>query len=217
MRAAAGVGQFDLHSTVDWERTTAFSFGYMGRVFINRADRYQEGTVSPDEYESVRNELIERLRSLSHPDSGDPLLQRVVPGSEVYHGANTDSAPDIVFEPTDWVYMMYGDFASDWFHPPKSRVADHDPEGIFVLAGPDIKHQIVDADAVDIAPTLLHLDGLPILEEMDGRILENVFTDRFRKERSPKTVPANRIDQRCGSDRATSDGVEDRLEDLGYL
>ena len=51
---------------VDWSRTTAWGEGgYYARVFLNVAGREPEGTIAPEDYEAVRDDL-------AAPDRGDP-------------------------------------------------------------------------------------------------------------------------------------------------
>jgi len=52
--------------------------------------------------------------------------------------------------------------------------------GIFVAKGPRIKKgiKIDGAKIYDIAPTILHIFGLPIPNEMDGRVLKEIFNNQ---------------------------------------
>ena len=63
----------------------------------------------------------------------------------------------------------------------------HRQYGIFVMAGPGIKHdeRIYGASLIDIAPTVLTLFGLPVGEDMDGRPLLEAFETTPRVEMIP--------------------------------
>jgi len=54
----------------------------------------------------------------------------------------------------------------------------HRPEGVLLLAGPDIRAgaHLQGAHITDVAPTVLHLLGLPVPSYMDGRVLKEVLT-----------------------------------------
>ncbi len=67
---------------------------------------------------------------------------------------------------------------------PAGPAAEHRQLGIFVASGPGIKqdHSIFGASLLDICPTLLHLFGLPIGEDMDGKVLTDIY------EASPNAV-----------------------------
>ncbi|WP_193383885.1 hypothetical protein [Pyrococcus yayanosii] len=67
----------------------------------------------------------------------------------------------------------------------------HRLNGIFLAYGPGIKkgYKIENAKIYDIAPTILHIFGLPIPNDMDGRVLMEIFEEdsEFAK-RKPKYV-----------------------------
>lgn len=61
----------------------------------------------------------------------------------------------------------------------------HKPEGIFIASGPPIRnsHRILDLRGIDIAPTILHLLGIPIPAAMDGAVMTEIFRDDWLDER----------------------------------
>lgn len=208
----AGFGQYDMHESIHWERTAAFSYGAMGRLFLHTESDYPEGTVSDDDVESLREELICRLEELTHPETGEQLVDWAAPSEEIYDGPLINAAPDILFATNDWQYMIYCDFGDEWIHPPHDRIADHKPQGMYVFAGEDIEDKTLDAKVTDITPTLLHLHGLPVLEGMDGEVLTEILST----DNPIETVPDYEKDDRIGRSDRNSE-VTDRLEDLGYL
>ncbi|WP_135664244.1 alkaline phosphatase family protein [Halorhabdus rudnickae] len=218
-QAAGLTGQRYLHERVEWSATRAFSYGSMGRVFLNRASRYRDGTIEEADYESVRASLAADLEGVIHPETGDQVFEAATPGEEVYTGGSTDAAPDLLLTPTDWRYMIYGGFGDEWLHPPEKRYADHAPAGIFLAAGPDIAAGTCDASVYDVAPTVLALHDLPLVEGMDGAPLTSMLRGI---DVSGKTVAPDAIRDELShgpTDRSTDpdNDVEDRLEDLGYL
>ena len=56
---------------------------------------------------------------------------------------------------------------------------DHRLQGIFAILGPDIKrgNRIRGARIYDLAPTILHFFGIPIPQDMDGRVLYQTFSE----------------------------------------
>ena len=77
-----------------------------------------------------------------------------------------------------------------WFSPgpsaprqipdiPAGPAIEHRDFGIFVMAGPGIKKDelLYGANVLDIAPTLLTLYGLPVGEDMDGKVLSAAFEE----------------------------------------
>jgi hypothetical protein len=55
----------------------------------------------------------------------------------------------------------------------------HDPKGMMMLYGPGIRpgERIGECTNLDIAPTLLTLLGLPVPEEMIGRVVREAFDE----------------------------------------
>jgi tetratricopeptide (TPR) repeat protein len=65
---------------------------------------------------------------------------------------------------------------------------EHRHFGIFCLGSPGVLRgeRIYGASVLDIAPTILHLFGLPAGKDMDGKVLINAFADR----RLPPRIPS---------------------------
>ena len=55
----------------------------------------------------------------------------------------------------------------------------HKLHGIFLACGPGIKEsvEIQGASIYDLAPTILHLFGLPVPKDIDGRVLKEIFNE----------------------------------------
>ncbi|MBN2431479.1 MAG: alkaline phosphatase family protein [Acidobacteria bacterium] len=212
--------QFHLHEIIDWGKTTAFSYGNMGRIFINAAGRYPAGIVSAEQYEPVREEIMARLKSLRNPMNREPLIDQVFRREELYQGQALDSAPDILFNARQFRYQFYGDFGKGWFLPRDKRLADHDMEGIFLLKGPNIlKNLTLSASVEDITPTLLYLHNLPCLASMDGQVLSSAITEDLLTHQPPRTLKnfENGAEQSSGYNSEEIKQVENRLNNLGYL
>jgi tetratricopeptide (TPR) repeat protein len=62
---------------------------------------------------------------------------------------------------------------------PAGPAAEHRQFGIFAARGPGIRRdeRITGANLLDICPTLLHLFGLPVGEDMDGKVLLGIYED----------------------------------------
>ena len=60
---------------------------------------------------------------------------------------------------------------------PAGPAAEHRQFGIFAAKGPGLRRdeRIYGANLLDICPTLLHLFGLPVGEDMDGRVLMDLY------------------------------------------
>jgi tetratricopeptide (TPR) repeat protein len=99
---------------------------------------------------------------------------------------------------------------------------DHEPDGVFIAAGPGIRAgaQIAGASVLDVTPTLLDYLGLPVGKDMDGRVLTGLFAAErpieyvasYDAEAGGKAAVAS---EEYGSE-ALADNVA-ALEALGYV
>ncbi len=100
----------------------------------------------------------------------------------------------------------------------------HHLEGIFIASGgPVVAADGVEASIYDLVPTTLALMGLPVPEDLPGRVLEEILAPDFLERFPVRTVPTyerlvNRRALRQSIDESTPD--EERVEmlrSLGYL
>ncbi len=81
-------------------KTQAYSL-IPGRIFINLKGREEKGSVEPAEYESLRDELLDRLLTMVDPDSGEKIIQKVVKREDIYSGFCFEQAADLIAVPYD--------------------------------------------------------------------------------------------------------------------
>jgi predicted AlkP superfamily pyrophosphatase or phosphodiesterase len=91
------------------------------------------------------------------------------------------------------------------------------PPGVFLCAGPGIKagYRIENAHVYDIAPTILHLMGLPVAADFDGKALTDIMLDPGTVE----TIPTYDAGRRASHQVIQSDmdeAYKDKLKALGY-
>jgi predicted AlkP superfamily phosphohydrolase/phosphomutase len=104
-------------------------------------------------------------------------------------------------------------------------IAMHDPTGVLALWGKDIAagEQLADASVLDITPTLLALCGMPVGEDMDGRVLTEAIDDAFLSRHPVRTIDTYETGDRSvegGGEPVESpidDEVRERLRALGYI
>lgn len=97
--AAAEIESRARFGGLDWSRTLAFSeeANTNPGIWINLAGRERHGCIEPEDYEKVRDSVIEALLDWQLP-SGDPVVARALRREEIHDGPFTDRAPDIVIE-----------------------------------------------------------------------------------------------------------------------
>jgi predicted AlkP superfamily phosphohydrolase/phosphomutase len=215
------VSKFLSFDDVDWSRTLAYSIGHVGQIFFNLQGREPHGIVAPGiEYESVRHQVIQALESLHHPETNLPLVDKVVSSDQIIHGPYAQRGPDLHVVMDGYRTIAFPLFATDNNIVTRQIRGDsgcHRLHGIFVASGPEIRMgaKVKDARIMDLAPTILHLMGLPVPDDMDGHVLTEALSTSRPIEYS--TVGAAHEGIEVGLTPEETTEVEDRLRALGYL
>lgn len=229
LRARLGAETF--FPGVDWSRTRAFSEELRGNIWINLAGRDPQGIVQPGaEYEALRDRIVAELPELTDPVTGARPIRRVWRREELYAGPFLDRLPDLVIE-ADYpdLFKPHGAYRgpSPVRHLSRAELAErpisgcHRQDGIFLAWGPLVQpgSQVRGASLVDVAPTALHLLGLPTAAEMDGRALVEALQPAAQ---AVETMPLAELGfQAAGAavdyTEAEAAQVRERLAGLGYL
>jgi len=209
---------------IDWSRTVAYSVGNLGQTFINRAGREPQGIVTDAEYERVLSTITDRLRALRDPRDGQPLVQEIVLGRDVYSGECAGDGPDVTLFLRDFRILGFGtaQFTSQrLLTPAYGMTGGHRMDGILIAAGRGVRkgQDVAGSRLWDLYPTIMALLGVPIPAGLDGRVLENILT--------PEILAQVRFDQRPYVDYFQRSGagysedeealVAERLKGLGYV
>jgi predicted AlkP superfamily phosphohydrolase/phosphomutase len=143
-----------------------------GRVYLHRKGRFPQGTVDDAGAEALLARLSEGLLGLRDDSPGAPSggrpVARVFRCDELYHGPEVAAAPDLVihFNPG---YDPKGAFArAEVFgRSPLTGMHTYD-DSLFYASRAGVP--VDDLDIVDLAPTILHLLGVEVPADMDGRV-----------------------------------------------
>lgn len=209
-------------SRIDWEKTRAFSEGVASGIYVNRK------IVGADEYDRFVHDLCRELTAITGPDS-EKVMAEAHPKTNIYHGDQTDNAPDIVLvcntgysviAPNEMVFFDIG--GSNQLFFPHRWSGRHEAQGIFAAAGPKIKAQgaVANCSVIDIAPTILYLMGESVPGNMDGRVLtEAIHPDAL--EQQPIMTSENETETGHDTAQNFSDEEEEliveRMRNLGYM
>ena len=209
-------------NNIDWSRTKAYSVGSVGQVYVNLKGREPEGVVEPGgDYEAVRDQIISAIPRLADPDTGETVISRAVRKEEMYHGPYLDTLPDVLLFTRDFRYQGGGlsEFMSNRLVAPSfAFTGTHRMEGVLMAYGPSIKPgPTTGASILDIAPTVLHLLGLPVPEDMDGRVLVECLSDGASQGVAHKEQASAQADRGTGYSREDELEIAQRLRDLGYI
>ena len=149
---------------VDWDRTSAISVEAGGNWGSIRLLKNKE---------ILEEEMSEKLLRLTDPKTGQHLVRRVEKGKDFFEGPYQDDMPDLLFE----LSKARADFAFSDTVLREEATYHHRREGILFGWGKEIQKgiQLPPSQIVDVTPTLLVLLGVPVSEELDGKIIEALF------------------------------------------
>lgn len=221
--ALLGVGQVAKHTwLMDWNKTRAFATTPTSNgIYIVVSDGASPG-VPPGEYRAFRQKLIEDLRQIKDLQTGQQMVTEIYTREEAFQGPHAASAPDLT------LILRDGGLVSILPSPEtvsKRPVVSgsHRPVGIFAAKGPAIRRGFLapELSILDVAPTVLYSLGLPVPEEIQGRVPEEIYQEAFWRENPlRKTAASTAVSQ---SQDAASMPAEDeetvleRLRELGYI
>ena len=165
-----------------------------GAIRLNLEGREPRGTVAPGtEAERFCEQLIHALREVRCPETGRPLVHRVLRTADLFRGAYSDDLPDLLIE---WdpehrlgsapagggagaLLRAYSDrIGSLEAVNINCRTGQHRPEGMFVVRGPGIGVGSLTrvVSTLDLAPTFARMLGVE-LREVDGTPIPELLPD----------------------------------------
>jgi predicted AlkP superfamily phosphohydrolase/phosphomutase len=223
---------------IDWSRTKAYCSEVLASppsIWINLKGVKSRGIVEPAEYGALTDFIVKKLGDLKDPRTGKSIIARVYRRDEIFHGPFSKEAADLILDwwSEDSLFSTLPSFKKDKDKPPviirEHRPSDdsewggtHRRDGIVIGRGPMLQTaiQIENAQLIDIAPTLLYLLGVPVPEDMDGKVLTSIFRSDFLATHRLQTGDASGISdthRTSGYTDEESAKVEERLRALGYL
>jgi len=199
---------------IDWKNTKAYAFGN-NKIFINLKGRESKGIIEEgDEYEKIVRELKDALYGVRSPLTGKPLFTKIYEKKEIYKGKHTKEAPDLVVMGKEISFKM-GTGKGEVFEIPGLQSGDHRQEGLIMMRGPDIKGgKRISADILDIAPTVLYMEGIAIPSDIDGRVLKEVLNIDYEIEYQEPISKEKDVHKYSEEENIE---LQKRLKGLGYM
>jgi len=189
-RGLVEVREADGSREIDWQRSKVFID--LTNLYVNVKGRYEGGVVEESEYESVRDEAIDILRSCKDQD-GEYVLSFALRREDAsVVGLWGENVGDVVFAYSPgftWGHSLNGGQGSTRVggatHGPKIPTAETDISSnyaTFMVVGGDAKRgyrrpveRVGPVQLVDVAPTVSHLLGIDPPRHSQGRILRDFF------------------------------------------
>ena len=215
-----------LAEAVDWEHTQAYSFGYIGQIYINLQGREPQGIVAPGgEYDHLIEQIQTALRKWKDPDDGQPIVDAVYHKADLYSGPYMDNAPDlcVIMRDTSYITHTGQEFVTRATLGPPLYTGTHRLDGLFMAIGDDILPgaHTEHASLADIVPTILYLLNLPLPDDLDGRVLTEVIAPTLLGERAIRYDKQAQLESsEFMPDEWTSEDEKQmlkHLKELGYL
>jgi predicted AlkP superfamily phosphohydrolase/phosphomutase len=163
---SASGGAYDL-SSVDWDASLAYAT--VNGIYINEK-------VVKDK-EGVLARIEKGLGALTGRD-GRPLSVRTWRREAVYRGDSCEKMPHLVYCIEGHAFEPFPSFETGdpIMYFDREFKGWHREEGILVVSGPDFARDArAESSIWDVAPTVLHLFGVPIPKKMDGRVIKELF------------------------------------------
>ena len=127
------------------------------------------------------------------PDEDFQMYQHVVNGTYRLHDLMLQRLLQLAGPETSVMLVSDHGFHSDHLRPkftprvPAGIIVWHRPQGVLIASGPGFQsdHLVYGAGLLDVTPTILHFFGLPVGDDMEGRVLEDLFSERRKVARIP--------------------------------
>jgi predicted AlkP superfamily phosphohydrolase/phosphomutase len=175
-------------------RAKACYSGATLQVYISLSERDPGGVVPAADYEKVRNEIVAAFQNLTDPENpGKQVVQTIlkkeelgnVQGSDSFHPNRSGDVVVVLRPPyqfnasTPAKRIALAPFFGSHGYLPNLVDPSHQVNlrAVFLASGPGIRKQdpITGIHAVDLAPTISRLMGIPAPTHAQGKILFNIF------------------------------------------
>ena len=132
-----------------------------------------------NEYDKLRDELITKVRQIKDPMTNKGIFQVVEKREAIYSGSNLKHAPDIVLvskKDYSFDFLYNSNKVFDKIKLPLPGRHNSALYGIFLAYADEINNvHLKNLSILDIFPTVLHILGVPIPKDVDGKVLKEIF------------------------------------------
>lgn len=165
---------------VDWEKTSAYSFGLSG-IYLNVRGRESRGIVQAgSEKDALKQEIIAKLSILRDPAGNKAAIRKIYDSSKTYSGPYSDDGPDLIVGYESGYRVSWdsakGSLGTDLFVDNNhcwsgDHCIDRDLVPGVLFSSRKLNLRGGRPAIIDIAPTILSLFGIATPDYMDGKAL----------------------------------------------
>ena len=171
------MSQCNFYSCLDWSKTKAYVMGLNG-IYLNLEGREIYGSVNPKDANNIINDLINKLKEVRDPKTGEKVLKNVYDSRKIYSGPYLALAPDIVLGYNRGYRIsddaVLGKFPAQILNDRKDPwSADHCMDSSTV-PGVILSNRTIgdlSPNIWDLAPSIINAFGLKAPKEMDGKVI----------------------------------------------
>jgi predicted AlkP superfamily phosphohydrolase/phosphomutase len=221
---------------IDWTRTKAYCSEVLASppsIWINLKGVKPRGIVEQSEYEPLLKLISDKLKELKDPRTDEPVIKRILRREEIFHGPYANEAADLILDWWETSHFSTSPSFPENMLDPAVEIRERRPstesewggthrrDGILIAQGKSFKKgaEIQGARLIDMAPTILYLMGQPVPEDMDGRVLEELFEPAFIAANPVQVGGSAGLKGGQGAQYSDEEAaiVEERLKALGYI
>jgi predicted AlkP superfamily phosphohydrolase/phosphomutase len=164
--------------SINWKDTIAYVSDLSGiKAYSYGGIKIVRENLDEEDYEELRDKLIEEILSLKNPDSGEKFFRWIKKREDLYQGEFINKYPDIIFDLKEGYgagWSLYEDLITD---APTSNLVPGSHKidtTVFLCSGSSKEFGRECMMLIDIAPTVLDILGIKENFRFDGRsILAN--------------------------------------------
>jgi len=213
---------FERELPIDWSKTKAYialaeiyAFG-----FINKIGREPHGIVKEKEIGPLLNQICLNFLNIKDDFSGKRLFSEVLLRKDFFENPQNPLLPDFILIPEEGICLKRGLLNNGYIRHAGIQ-GTHRENGILIVNhNENVIKNCTDFQAkiIDMAPTILNIMDIPIPNDIDGKVLVEIFKklpNEVKYTESSGSESSNHQKKNILS--GEEELIEKRLKGLGYL
>jgi len=196
----------------------------IGGFYLNTEEKNLAGAIASEKYYEIRNTLQIKLQQIKDPKTNMPLAIKIYKREKLY-GNSYKHAPDIIISSS---FSLNPNIRLSYLNKKNFFVSNdlvnyygiHSEKGIYIFSGPFFNRKFNSTLHIwDIPAVILSLNKIPIPNDFDAEISEEIFNPEYIKKHHIKYEEISDIIPEVGTSLSVEDteAVKKRLKDLGYM